>query len=155
MRLKHLLTKTLLVAAGLCMGGSAWGVTETYPFNVWVTSDVYFSAGTQQNFTVSVPVDNVATELNMYLIPNTTLGGELRDFKGRFAVSDVKGSGNSTKGWWFQTGKIRTNASNSGGTSNRQWGPFAMSILNLYAGDEVTITGCSEKKHEVPYFSFC
>lgn len=146
MKIKQLLTKTLLVAVGLLVGASvSWGSVETYPFNTWSTGTVYMTAGEKQSFTVSVPVSSTPTALDMYLIPNVTLGGVSRNFNGRFAVSDFKASGGATKGWWFAEGMLRTNASNSG-TDARQYGPFAMSILNLYEGDEVTITTCNSNK---------
>lgn len=119
------------------MGQSALAFTETYAFSSMTSSDVNLTSKGEAGFTVSVPVNSVATSVTMYTITDPTLNGEVRDFS-RFAVSDFKDTSKTPIGFYATNGGLRT-VGNGSNSSDRKWGPFVFSVLNLYEGDQVTI----------------
>ena len=145
MKIKHLLTKTLLVAAGLCVGASnAWAVTntETYDFGAFITANnaPTLSHGTDVICTQSGT--STYTGGNLYLINNPTSNEATMELNNRFAI-DYGPSDNYTIRFMWRSST--TNAYqhglagqwNGNGTSTTA---CHLSILNLKKGNKVTIT---------------
>ncbi len=132
MKIKNFLTKTLLVAAGLCVGASnAWGedIVETYDFGTWgkahINSNTYATMGyTSAGFKVN--------NVDMYLLDVTgSKDAEKWDLSNRFA-----GSNNVT--YRYPSGSTATPRLGNENASGVRY----ISIINLKAGDRINLT-CS------------
>ena len=132
MKIKHLLTKTLLVAAGLCLGaGNVWAdVTQVIDFKT-------FTASQQPDITLSsTPISQSGTNaLTVYQLTNS---GTYFD---RVALSHKNKDGVQMR-WMFRNGSNAWQYGlcgnwNGGGTANTS---YNISVLDLYAGDRVTFT---------------
>jgi hypothetical protein len=132
MKIKHLLTKTLLVAAGLCLGaGNVWAdVTQVIDFKT-------FTASQQPDITLSsTPISQSGTNaLTVYQLTNS---GTYFD---RVALSHKNKDGVQMR-WMFRNGSNAWQYGlcgnwNNGGTANTS---YNISVLDLYAGDRVTFT---------------
>ena len=143
MKIKHLLTKTLLVAAGLLVGQSAWAVdiTETYNFAAFITAN---GAG---NLTTSG--DGIAQsgtsekKGTVKVINNLTANEQTLNLNGRFAVDYQYNAGVQIRFMWRSSGNNYQHGLagqwNSKGTADAQ-GAARFSVLNLKAGDKITFT---------------
>ncbi len=144
MKLKQLLTKTFLLAAGLIVGSSqAWGeVTETYDFYSFATGDGYFTLS-EKSYTNG--------DETVYLANNCTIGDNTIELNKRFAFDQVSKS--NSDGWRFR----------NGGTFKSglvlQWNkgtgyPCKISIVNLNAGDKIKVTYDRDAKRTNSYLYF-
>lgn len=142
--LKQLLTKTLLAAAGLCVGASAWAdveITETYDFGSFITAN-----GTA-NLTISGDAINQsgtsAKVGSVKVINNLTAGGNTLDLNGRFAVDYQYNAGSQIRFMWRSSSNAYQHGLagqwNGNGKADAQ-GAARFSVLNLKAGDKITFT---------------
>lgn len=145
MKIKQLLTKTLLVAVGLLAGQSVWGaveITETYDFGGFITAN----NGTA-NLTTSG--DGIAQSGSsekkgtVKVIDNLTVGGNTLNLNGRFAVDYQYNAGAQIRFMWRKSNNAYQHGLagqwNGNGTADSQ-GAARFSVLNLKAGDKITLT---------------
>ncbi|MBR1505409.1 MAG: chitobiase/beta-hexosaminidase C-terminal domain-containing protein [Prevotella sp.] len=126
MRTKHLLTKTLLAIAGLCVGStSAWAATETYDFGANATT--WANNATLSGDAITQETSSVSVYLAAF--GEYTLGN-------RFATSKTRSTSGKYQDWWIRSGSgWNCLLTYTGNTNN-----YYLSILNLKDGDKVTIT---------------
>lgn len=143
--MKQKLLNPLIVVVCLLFGGSnllkAVEITETYDFGAFITAN-----GTG-NLTVSgsdiAQSGKSAKVGNVKVINNLTCNSQTLDLKGRFAVDYQYNAGSQIRFMWrsseyaYQHGLA--GQWNSKGTADSQ-GAARFSILNLKAGDKITIT---------------
>ena len=143
MKIKHLLTKTLLVAAGLLVGQSVWAVDiiETYDFAAFITAN-----GTANLTTSGAGIAQSGTTAKVgtvKVIDNLTANAQTLNLKGRFAVDYQYNANVNIRFMWrssannYQHG-LAGNWNNKG-TADPQ-GAARFSVLNLKAGDKITFT---------------
>jgi hypothetical protein len=145
MKIKQLLTKTLLVAAGLCLGASnVWAATntETYDFGAFITAN---GAPTLTHGTDVICTQSGTSEYtggNLYLINNPTSNETTLELNNRFAI-DYGPSDNYTIRFMWRSSTSNAYQHglagqwNGNGTSTSA---CHLSILNLKEGNKVTIT---------------
>ena len=143
--MKQKLLKPLIVVVCLLFGGSnllkAVEITETYDFGAFITAN-----GTG-NLTVSgsdIAQSGTSAKVgNVKVINNLTCNSQTLDLKGRFAVDYPYNAGSQIRFMWRSSANAYQHGLagqwNSKGTADSQ-GAARFSILNLKAGDKITIT---------------
>ena len=145
MRTNLLLTKAL-VAVALLLGGvsSVWAVdiTETYDFAAFITAN-----GTANLTTSGDGIAQSGTSAKVgtvKVIDNLTVNSQTLDLKGRFALDYQYNAGSQIRFMWRSNSKTAHQHGlagqwNGNGTADPQ-GAARFSVLNLKAGDKITIT---------------
>ena len=152
-----LLTKTLLAAALLCVGQNAWGETikETYDFKTFITSQTNATKGGESVGSYTGPSTYNG---NLYLLNNPVQSEQTLDLNGRFAI-DYGSKDNVKIRFLWRTdasaeykkglaGQWNGNGTASGGPSN---GACHLSILNLKAGNKITVVYSVSKNEAKPH----
>ena len=135
--------KTLLVGLLALGATSAWAVevTETYDFGAFITTNGAPALTTSGD---AIAQSGTSAKVgSVYLINNPSNNGVTLDLNGRFAVDYAQNAGSQIRFMW----RSSTNAYqhglagnwNSKGTADPQ-GAARFSILNLKAGDKITLT---------------
>ena len=140
----YLLTKTLLVVALLMIGANAWAdveVTETYDFASFITAN-----GTGNLTTSGDGIAQSGTSAKVgtvKVVDNLTVNAKTLELNGRFAVDYQYNAGSQIRFMWRSSGNNYQHGMagqwNNKGTADPQ-GAVRFSILNLKAGDKITLT---------------
>ena len=144
MKIKHLLTKTLLVAVGLLLGQSVWAVdiVETYDFAAFITAN-----GTANLTTSGAGIAQSGTSEKVgtvKVINNLTANAQTLNLKGRFAVDYQYDAGVQIRFIWRSNSGTNYQHGLAGQWNNKgaadAQGAARFSVLNLKAGDKITFT---------------
>ena len=136
------LLKTFLVAVGLAAGvsGNAAEITETYDFGTAVATATPELKLTDQ----AIEQEGEFNPSTVYVIENPVFDETTMDLNGRLAV-DYGPKANVKKRWMFRASTTAYKNGlggqwNDGDETTTENTSFNISVLNLYAGDKLTIT---------------
>ena len=140
--MKRNLLKSFLAIVGLAVGmmGYAAEVTETYDFGAAMT-------GASGNVDITLTDQAVEQEgefnpSTVYVMENPVIDGTTLELNGRFAVNYVDNK-SQTMRWLLRNSSSNTYQLGLGGNwvgKGTEVASYNLSILNLYAGDKVTVT---------------